>query len=272
LPGPAGGAAAAFLAGPWRCDSRTMRDEVAPLLNRFLAGLQEALPPTAVWVHGSLALGDFQPGRSDVDAIAVVDSVPAEDQREQLKVLHESLAAEFPQAKKLHCSYMVRATLPDARVRHLTWAHQELLTRPVTEVTRRELHTGDLALFGPPPSALLPPVSDEELAAFVRADLRDFWLPATAMPVRWLQDAWVDLGLLTLGRASVTLDDGRLVTKGEALDILPALGAPAEVLADVRSRRYGAPAPLSSAQRVRRARLTRAFVRSAIKRILSAPR
>ncbi len=179
-----------------------MREEVEPLLDRFLTGLREVLPPTAVWVHGSLALGDFQPGRSDIDAIAVVESAPTTDQRRQLKVLHQALAAVFPQAKKLHCSYVVRDTLPDPRVRHLTWAHEELLTRPVTEVTRRELHTGDLTLYGPPPSELLPPVGDEELAAFIRADLRDFWLPATAKPVRWLQDVWVDLGLLTLGRAT----------------------------------------------------------------------
>lgn len=248
-----------------------MREEVAPLLDRFLAGLHEALPPIALWVHGSLALGDFQPGRSDVDTIAVVASAPTKEQRRLLKVLHQALAAEFPQAKKLHCSYIVRSTLPDSQVRHLTWAHEELQTRPVTEVTRRELHTGDMTLFGPSPRELLPPVTDEELAAFIRADLRDFWLPATAKPVRWLQDIWVDLGLLTLGRATVTLDDGRMLTKGEALDVLSGLGAPAEVLADIRGRRYGSTAPLSFPRRVRRAALTRAFVRSGIKRTLDAP-
>jgi predicted nucleotidyltransferase len=149
-----------------------MREEVEPLLDRFLSGLHETLPPTAVWAHGSLALGDFQPGRSDLDMIAVVDSAPTDAQREQLKVLHEALAADFPQAEKLHCSYTVRAALPDPAVRHLTWAHQSLMTRPVTEVSRRELHTGGLTLYGPPPTELLPAVTDAELAAFIRADLR----------------------------------------------------------------------------------------------------
>lgn len=245
-----------------------MREEVEPLLDRFLSGLHETLPPTAVWAHGSLALGDFQPGRSDLDMIAVVDSAPTDTQREQLKVLHEALAADFPQAEKLHCSYTVRAALPDPAVRHLTWAHQSLMTRPVTEVSRRELHTGGLTLYGPPPTELLPPVTDAELAAFIRADLRNFWLPATAMPVRWLQDAWVDLGLLTLARASVTLADGRLLTKGEALDTLSTLGAPPDVVSDIRTRRYGAPTPLPFPRRVRRAAQARAFVRKGIKRVL----
>lgn len=159
-----------------------MREEVAPLLDRFLAGLHETLPPIAVWAHGSLAMGDFQPGRSDLDLIAVVESAPDGEQRQRLERLHKALGTEFPQAHTLHCSYMVRAELTDPTVRHLTWAHEEIMTRPVTAVSRRELHTGDLALFGPPPTELLPAVSDEELAAFVRADLRDFWLPATAHP------------------------------------------------------------------------------------------
>ena len=40
------------------------------LLSRFLDGLT-ALHPVAVWAHGSLAGGDHQEGRSDLDLIAV---------------------------------------------------------------------------------------------------------------------------------------------------------------------------------------------------------
>ena len=164
---------------------------------------------------------------------------------------------------------MVSGTLTDAGTRHLTWAHRELMTRAVTPVSRRELRTGDLALFGPPPTALLPDVSDAELGDFVRHDLRTFWLPATSRPTLWLRDIWVDLGALTAARAGVTLTDGRLISKGEALDALPALGAPQDLVDDIRARRYGAPQGLSAPQRVRRARQARAFTRTAIQRILA---
>jgi hypothetical protein len=246
-----------------------MRDEVEPLLTRFLDGLREALPLEALWAHGSLALGDFQPGRSDLDMIAVIGSDPGSDERHRLRALHKRLAADEPLAAKLHCSYMVGSTLADADVRHVTWAHQELTARTVTPVSRRELRTGDLTLFGPPPSALLPDVSDAELAGFVRHDLRTFWLPATSRPTLWLRDIWVDLGALTAARAGVTLTDGRLISKGEALDALPALGAPQDLVDDIRARRYGAPQGLSAPQRVRRARQVRAFTRTAIQRILA---
>src|SRR5882757_7058846 len=68
------------------------------LLDRFTAELRRMLPLVAVWAHGSLALGDFQPGHSDLDLIAVVESQVTGDQRRQLTRLHESLAAEFPAA------------------------------------------------------------------------------------------------------------------------------------------------------------------------------
>jgi hypothetical protein len=41
-----------------------------------------------------------------------------------------------------------------------------------------------------------------------------------------------------LARARVTLQDGRLITKREALEVLAGLGAPAAVLRDIYQRRY----------------------------------
>ncbi|MEV0841410.1 nucleotidyltransferase domain-containing protein [Actinocatenispora sera] len=100
---------------------------VQPLLDRFVTDLREAVGPVAVWAHGSLALGDHQPGRSDLDLLAVVDSAP---DRDRIGRLHRRLDAE-PFADKLHCSYLRRDQLTDPGRRHLTWAHRHLLERPV---------------------------------------------------------------------------------------------------------------------------------------------
>ncbi|WNI32218.1 hypothetical protein [Streptomyces sp. ITFR-6] len=77
------------------------------------------------------------------------------------------------------------------------------------------------------------------------------------------------LGPLVLARATVTLRDGRLITKGEALTELPALGAPADLVHDIHERRYADPVPLSEAERVRRSEQARAFVRHGILNTLS---
>ncbi|MCF2530749.1 nucleotidyltransferase domain-containing protein [Yinghuangia soli] len=239
------------------------------LLDAFLAGIRRELPVAALWAHGSLAGGDYRPGVSDLDLIAVLDRPCTAADEAGIAGVHEHLAAATPLAAKLHCSYLATTEAADPARAHLTWAHEELMHRPVTPVTRRELHSFGLVLHGTPPDALVPAVSRKELAAFVTADLTGFWRPALDHPERWLRDVWVDLGLLTLARASATLRDDTLITKAEALDVLTRLDAPADVVRDIRTRRYAdaaseqpqAPTP---EWLTRRAELTRAFLGPAI--------
>jgi len=247
-------------------------DQVKPLLDRFTARVADVLPLVALWAHGSLALGDFQPGRSDLDLVALVAADITGAQREQLQRMHEALIRDEELADKLHCSYVVRDQLASAGRCHVTWAMGELFDRPVSPISRRELGQGGLCLYGPGPAALVPAITDQELTDYVRADLRDYWHPKTDKPELWLHDIWVDLGLLTLARASVTLHDGRLISKREALEVLARLDAPADVVDDIYQRRYAAGQPISEQWRSRRALLARTFVRDGIPRILQTPR
>jgi hypothetical protein len=248
-------------------------DAVRPLLERFTADAAGVVPLVALWAHGSLALGDYQPGRSDLDLVALVgdeigDEV-GEAQRAGLQRIHEALIRDEGLADKLHCSYVVGSQLADTDRSHVTWAMGELYERPVSPVSRRELRDGGLRLFGPAPGSLVPPVTDLELADYIRAQLRDYWYPVTAKPALWLRDIWVDLGLLTPARASVTLRDGRLISKREALEALADLGAPADVVRDIYRRRYEAVQPISGQWRLRRAYLARTFARATIERVLA---
>ncbi|MGW7685697.1 nucleotidyltransferase domain-containing protein [Kribbella sp. NPDC054772] len=244
-----------------------MIDEaVQPLLDGFVTSVREIADVKAVWLHGSLALGDYQVGRSDLDTIVVVSAPPPP----AVEDMHRRLISEYPLATKLHCSYMAVDELGDLTVRHPTFAQERYFDRPVTPVTRRELAIGNRTLFGPMPAELLPKVTDEELFDFVRRDLRDFWLPVTQKRGHWYNDIWVDLSLLTIARAHVTLATGDLITKRAAFDVLPYLGAPADVVEDIRRRRY-APDEVRTGMwwRHTRAGLTRRFVRSAIPAVLS---
>ncbi|HEY3556268.1 MAG TPA: nucleotidyltransferase domain-containing protein [Kribbella sp.] len=242
-----------------------MIDEaVQRLLDGFVTSVRSVAAVEAVWLHGSLALGDYQLGRSDLDVIVVVSAPPPP----AVEDVHRRLIQANPLAAKLHCSYMTN--LADLSVRHPTFAHQRYFDRPVTPVTRRELATGNRTLFGPAPAELLPAVSDEELFAFVRSDLHDFWLPATRKRGHWYEDVWVDLSLLTIARAHVTLATGDLITKRAAFDVLPRLGAPADVVEDIRRRRYGPEFRTGPWWRHTRAGLARRFVSTAIPAVLGS--
>ncbi|WP_336112214.1 nucleotidyltransferase domain-containing protein [Streptomyces sp. PTD9-10] len=232
------------------------------LLARFLRELT-SLSPVAVWAHGSLAAGDYQEGRSDLDLIAVLPHSVAPRAVWRVAVVHARMRSH-PLAARMHCTYLTPDTVDDAARRHLTWAHEQLFKRPVTPVTRRELHTFGRVLRGRGPAGLLPPVPDRELGDFVVRDQRDFWRPAVDNVPLWTRDVWVDLGMITFARATVTARDGRLISKREALDLLPGLGAPVEVVEDIRRRRYGDRVPPTEEWTARRARLTRDYLGPAI--------
>ncbi|MEU0989282.1 nucleotidyltransferase domain-containing protein [Streptomyces sp. NPDC005953] len=237
----------------------------ALLLDRFIGEVVDLLSPVAIWAHGSLGGGDYQPGRSDIDLIAVLDGRCTPEQSGSLDLLHRRLVEEVPLAAKLHCGYLSRTELTDVRIEHLTWAHQELFHRTVTPVTRRELHLFGVVLYGPSPTRLLPPITQDALAAFLVEEMRGPWREALAKPQLWQQDGWVDFGMLALARASETLKSGRLITKAEAIELLvDEWDAPAEVVADIRARRYGTPAPATPEWIARRARLTTEFLHSAL--------
>ncbi|MCX4826393.1 nucleotidyltransferase [Streptomyces sp. NBC_01142] len=248
-----------------------MADQITErLLDRFVSALRPVVPLVSAWAHGSLAGGDYQSGRSDLDLIVILGRPCTAVQEQRLGEVHETLGSVIPLASKLHCSYPALTELDDPLRSHLTWAHEELMHRPVTPVTRRELHDFGLVLYGRPPADLLPPVTDRQLADFIVKDLQNFWRPALDHPERWTRDIWVDLGLLTLARATVTLQDGKLITKAEALDVLAELGAPTAVVDDIRQRRYGAPGPANEQWINRRAELTLAFLGPAIDQVVTA--
>ena len=247
----------------------TNPDETGRLLDRFAAEAAGAVPLTALWAHGSLALGDYQPGRSDLDLIALIETAPAPAQQDDLRRVHEALHDQVPLAEKLHCTYVARAEWADTGRDHLTWAHGELFARPVTPVSRRELHVGGLVLLGPAPATVVPPVTDAELADFIRADLRDYWYPHTERADLWLRDIWVDVGLLTFARATVTLRNGRLITKREALDVLAGLGAPGSLVRDIYQRRYEDPPPISETWRAERGQQASMFLGEGIRQVLA---
>ncbi|TWD83465.1 nucleotidyltransferase-like protein [Kribbella amoyensis] len=279
-----------------------MTDEaVRTLLDGFVASVVDVVPVVAIWVHGSLALGDFVPARSDLDLVCLTDG-PIPDPSALAK-FHRRLMRSSPVGPRLHCTYVPVNALADPSLRHPTFAQRRYFDRPVGLVARRELTLADRSLSGPPPSELLPATSDEDLAAFIRADLGTFWHPVTTKRLPWYRDIWVDLSLITYARATRTLQSGTLITKREALALLPELGAPEEVVADIHHRRYGTAseqvdpqqffrgrererpggtgwsagftprslAAYSPRWRARRAHLTRTYLHTAIPRLLADP-
>lgn len=106
----------------------------------------------AIWVGGSLATGDYVPGVSDLDLVAVASQPLSGDALAEVARLHEDLDAGPAHGMDLGCQYPDAGRLLDVTVEHPTWTHGDLLDRAVSLVTRVELVLHGYSLLGPPPA------------------------------------------------------------------------------------------------------------------------
>lgn len=217
-----------------------------------------------IYVAGSVASGDYRPGVSDIDAVALVDRSPRPALREALVEAHERLDRTVEGADALHCVYVARPAVEDLSYRHWTWAFGELFRRPLSGIARAELLADPVVVVGPPPSAWLPPMPDATLRDAARAELAGYWMTALRKRSIWLEDVYVDVGLTTLARADATIREGRLVTKTESIGRLPSLGVPLDLVDEIGCRRAGGEVVRSAAERRDRAIVVRDLLRERI--------
>lgn len=245
------------------------RLDSAPVVEVFAHAVRPVVGVVGLYAIGSLASGDFQPAVSDLDLVAVIERELTKQARRELHRLHESILDGHPTAARLHCAYVPRERIDDGPAAHLNWAHGELFRRPLTGIARAELLRGAITVLGPPPAELLAPISPAALRQAVRAELSGYWRTATRRPWLWLEDRYVDLGLLTLARAEATLVDDQLIGKHQALDRLHRFHVPPDLVEQIGRRRRGEAIPLRSWQRVRRARQARRLCALGIRDLLN---
>jgi len=241
----------------------------APVVGAFATTVRPVAAVVAFYAGGSLATGDFRPGLSDLDLVAIVARPPSPAVRRSLLELHESFAAAHDDAAKLHCAYVPEQHASDVGRKHLWWAHGRLLRRPFSGIGRGELQQGGIVVYGAPPEDHLPPLSRAELVEAARTELRGYWSGAVRRMTVWRTDLHVDLGLTTVSRADATIAGDGLISKREAIARLPRLGVPDWLAAEIAHRRDGGTVTHSDESRQARAVLTRQLMREHLARLLA---
>jgi Nucleotidyltransferase domain len=245
--------------------------EVAAILEHLTAGLTRTGLVDGLYLYGSLTTGDYSPARSDIDLVAV--TVPAELSRPdlgRLRALHEEVASAGGPAARLNCLYAPAGTLADAERLHPYWYGDQFTQWQLKKMTMAELRKAGCALHGQWPPAGLGQVPLADLQAAVRAELRDYWRGKARRRQIWLQDVWVDFGLVTLPRAAALLHDGELITKSQAIGRLSDFGVPTELADQIRRRRAGEDVDISGPDRQARATLARQIMTDGV-RVLAGP-
>src|SRR3989454_6086781 len=165
----------------------TPSPEINSVLEELLSRVRAILGRCFVgmYLDGSLAIGDFEPDKSDLDFVVVTDGELSPETFENLKTMHERIATGASKwAKELEGSY-----IPERALRHdrrpaahpyidrgstLAMVHQE---SGYWVIHRQMLREHGVVLAGPPPRTLIDSVQPSELREAVRGVLREWWLP-----------------------------------------------------------------------------------------------
>jgi hypothetical protein len=191
---------------------------------------------TDLFVAGSLATGDYVPGVSDLDLVALVDG-PVDARRVgRLTVLHRGLDHGVAAGQALGCAYVDGSRVGDLAGHHPTWTHGSLQDKWLSGITRAELVLHGFAVFGRQPRDVLPPMGPDDVREAARAELLGYWATAARRPWWWLDRVMPDLGLTAMARGRHALATGELLTKTRAVE---EAHAPGWLVDQMRARRRG---------------------------------
>lgn len=147
--------------------------EVAALLQSLLARQQATLEPKllGLYLRGSLALGDFDPLTSDIDALCVIATDLDHAELDALTRMHLELAASPSRyATELELIYLTRAAAwrwqPDETHPTLSRGSGKLALKVQNQnwvLERWSVLCGETAMYGPLPATLIASVSPADL-------------------------------------------------------------------------------------------------------------
>ena len=209
---------------------------IPPVVGDLAGRLDDLGWVTDLLVAGSLATGDYVPGVSDLDLVALTGGPVGSARQEILASLHRELDQGAAQGLDLGCVYVDADRLADLGMPHPTWTHGSLVQRSLSGVTRAELVRHGFSVLGRPPTAVLPEMTDDDVRRAARAELCGYWARAARRPLWWLSPVIADLGLTSMARGRHALRTGQLLTKTQAIE---QAHAPTWLKDQLRARRQG---------------------------------
>jgi predicted nucleotidyltransferase len=245
--------------------------DVAGLLGRLRDRLAARADVVGIYVYGSLMTGDYSPAASDIDVVVLVQREPDDAMTRELTELHTALAGTGGPAGQLHCLYAGAGSPADPEPLRTYWFGDRMTQWHLKLLTQAELTSAGVALYGPWPPPGIKPVPLAAIQAAVHEEITGYWREVSRRRRLWLQDTWIDHGLVVLPRAEAVLTTGDLITKGQAISRLAGFGVPDTLAQEIRRRRDGEPVTLNRPRRLVRALRARRIMQAGVARLSRWP-
>ena len=190
---------------------KLLLDNVQSVLDTYFVGL---------YLHGSLALGDFDPGHSDIDfAVVTTRELPVKLIAD-LETTHGCINdSGLEWAEKLEGSYLSKKTLrrysPEEAPHPHVFENKFLVIRDNREwvINRHILREKGVVVAGPPIKPMITPVSPDKLRETVVLRLREAWTPRLNEPEWLIPPGHQPYLVVTCCRALYTMKFGTIASK-----------------------------------------------------------
>jgi hypothetical protein len=202
----------------------TPHPELNAVLQLLLDGSERVLGTDflGMYLHGSLAAGDFDAQRSDVDFVVILHSAVTDVQLPELKQLFDLLVLADPSwAVRLEGCFMPQAAFRDVREQGAFPSYDEgqfLIDHKGINnaIQRHVLREHGIVLAGPAPRTFIDPVSPDELKAESMWLLHNWWKPQLTKQENLRDRVYQAYGVLTMCRIAYTLSSGLITSKPRA--------------------------------------------------------
>ncbi len=200
----------------------TPHQDVNRLLEKLLSGAKSVLENNfaGLYLYGSLASGDYDPQKSDVDFLVVTFDEISNEAIESLKTMHENLWRSGGKlAVKLEGSYV-----PLADLRRYESGEKEYpsvnegnfyLGRHGSDwiIQRHILREQAVAVAGASLKNSIDRIQPDDLRRAVANLLNEWWSPMLENPAFIKEDEYRAFAVLTMCRALFTLEHGIIASK-----------------------------------------------------------
>lgn len=185
--------------------------DVNDILVMLTQGISDDLVDQLVGLYltGSLTYGDFDPGSSDVDYLAVMTAPLTSDQRLELAALHAEIGNRYPVwAERIEGSFVTEDMLPSVLppLQGRPYVNQGAFWSPDPPYGNEwilnlyVLQECGIALVGPAPTRLIGPVAIDDVREASKRDLLDERVPTLDDPVMYDDPHQQAYTILTLCR------------------------------------------------------------------------
>jgi hypothetical protein len=199
-----------------------------PEVNRVLADLHLRVAAilgeqlVGMYLYGSLAVGGFEPSRSDIDFVVITQDRLPDQTIESLETMHLALVHSGKWYKKLEGAYVPKAIIrrhdsnqpPVPTINEAKFYMAPLGSDWVMQ--RHILRTSPTVVWGPPLDELIDPISPADLRAAVMEVIDHWWEPMLANPSRLQDPGYQPFAVLSMCRSLYTVTTGQLASKAEA--------------------------------------------------------